>query len=151
LPETVAELVRGIAHQTEIRVMLKARVRHPRSLERQLGFGLGFQRLTLFMEDERQRTVSLVELDGESQPILVLHQNLDGSVVTRAHALNRDENRQLVKSPSPKIRNGVLAGKHRLEGEDCSIHVTKGNMGARPIEVRPSLLKIAAQGEILIQ
>jgi hypothetical protein len=41
-PETVAELIRGIAHQAEIRVVLKARVRHLRSLKCLLGFVLGF-------------------------------------------------------------------------------------------------------------
>lgn len=103
------------------------------------------------MEDERQCTVPLVELDRESQPILMLHQHLDGSVVTRVHAFRRDENRQLVKGPSPKIRNGVLARKRRLEREDCSIHVTKGNIGACAIEVRLSLFQVTVQGEILIQ
>src|SRR5262245_44795359 len=103
------------------------------------------------MADERQRTVPLIELDRESQPILVLHQNLDSSVVTRTHALSRDEHRQLVKSPSPKIRNSVLAGEHRLEGGDCCIHVAKGDIGARSIEVRLSLIYVAAQDEILIQ
>ena len=82
----------------------------------------------------------LIELDRKSQPILVLHQNFDGPVVTRAHALGRDQNRQLVKGPSQKIRNGVLAGKRRLEGEDRRIHVAKRNMGARAIEVRLGFL-----------
>src|SRR5258708_4660290 len=42
LPETVAELVGGTTHQTDIRVMLKSRVRHLRSVKRLLGFVLSF-------------------------------------------------------------------------------------------------------------
>jgi len=42
LPETVAELVCGITHHTEIRVMVKARVRHVRSLQGLLRLLLGF-------------------------------------------------------------------------------------------------------------
>src|SRR6266852_6346932 len=34
---------------------------------------------------------------------------------------------------------------------DCSIHVAQSNMGARPIKVRLSFSKVAAQREILIQ
>src|SRR6266436_1676504 len=100
--------------------------------------------MTLLMEDERHRAVPLVVLDREGQPILVLHQYLDGSVVMRAHALSRDENRQPVKGPGPKIRNGVLPGKRRLEGDDRSIDIAKSNLGARPIEVRLSLTGVGS-------
>src|SRR5437660_6876528 len=96
------------------------------------------------MENECQRAVPLVVLERESQPIPVLHQYLDGSVVMCAHALSRDENRQFVKGPGPKIRNGVLPGKRRLEGDDCSVHVAKSNMGPRPIEVCLSFTKVGS-------
>ena len=127
-------------HQTESRVISKARIRHPRGPERLVGFVPGFRRPTLFMQDERERPVPLIELDRKSQPIPVPHQKLDGSVVTRAHALGRDQNRQLVKGPRQEIRNGVLTGKRRLEREDRRIHVAKRNMGARTIEVRLGFL-----------
>src|SRR5262245_60157620 len=101
--------------------------------------------------DERLRGVPSEEVDGESQPVLMVSQEGERAIEMIAYSLGRDKKWQCQVRLSLKAREHGFAGKSRLVGGYGITGATQRQVCSRTIDVCLCVVEVVRQGEVLFE